>query len=356
MLQSTRKRSRLLAISVPVLGVLALGSTSAFGASSPVASHLGAVSASEQAKVLAYWTPARREEAKSVGLAAGATTPNSQSTGGPDGPPTAHVGTLPSGVSAATAVEQPVLASQPWSYPYPYDAFGVPTSLYKTYPYDLNGTIFFTNGGAGYKCSGTSIQNGHFANEIDTAGHCVASTEGVTGFDESAEFIPAYNGNGKTTKEIEPYGTYPATYFYTANEWINNRNFDDDFGSMLLGRSKKKKELSSEVGTSGWAYNYSDNEQYVELGYPGEPPYNGTTLEENIAASAPCSEGDQVCTGSPFTGGSSGGSWYIDWSSTGGYINGHTDWVFGSAPLTKYSPYYNNLWYEIHCLGKTSEC
>ena len=96
----------------------------------------------------------------------------------------------------------------------------------------------------------------------------------------------------------------------------------------------------------------------MEFGYPGESPYTGNTMEENWAASAPCSKGTVVCTGSPFTGGSSGGAWDIDWSPTGaGYINGHTDFYYTEKPLTLYTPYYNTLWYEVHCFGNTeSEC
>lgn len=251
-----------------------------------------------------------------------------------------------------------MLAAQPWAYPYPYDAWAVPAKEYKTFPYKVNGTIFFTNGGGNFKCSGTSVFNEHNSGEVDTAGHCVADTESVNKeFDSFAEFIPAYNGNGKTAKEIEPYGTFVADNYSTSGEWFNSRNLEDDFGSISVSKNKKKKTLSQEVGTAGWAYNFSDNEQYVEFGYPGESPYNGTELDENWASSGPCSSGNLVCTGSPFTGGSSGGGWSIDWSPSGtGYLNGHTDFYYTAEPLTKYSPYYNNLWHEVHCFGNTSEC
>ncbi len=223
-----------------------------------------------------------------------------------------------------------MLAAQPWSYPFPYDAFGVPVKWYTKYPFTVNGTIFFTNGGEGFKCSGTSVYNGHNTGDVDTAGHCVASTEKVNKeFDSFAEFIPAYNGNGKSKSEIEPYGTFVANGYTTATEWLNNRDLEDDFGAISVGRDKAGATLSARVGTDGYAYNFSDNEQYVQFGYPGESPYNGTKMEENWAASGPCSEGNLVCTGSPFTGGSSGGAWDIDWTNEGsGYVNGHTDFYY----------------------------
>jgi hypothetical protein len=374
-LPRTTRRSGLVALAaITMLGALALSSTSAL-ASTAIAKKSSnsavtvsqPVSASVQAQTLAYWTQARRDAAQSVNVVAGAQVPSSQPAGGPNGPPHSEAGSSPagvpsepsegSGVSSASQTTGPVPAAQPWSYPLPYDAFGVPTTSYKKYPYKVNGTIFFDNNGDGFKCSGTSIVNGHNTGEVDTAGHCVANTDSGNKFDEFAEFIPAYNGNGKTAAEIEPHGTFVATSYSTATEWLNNRNLEDDFGSMSVGKNGKKEKLSNAAGTAGWAYGFSDNEQYVEFGYPGESPYNGNTMEENWAASGPCSSGNLVCTGSPFTGGSSGGGWFIDWSpSSTGYLNGHTDFYYTSEPLTKYTPYYNSLWYEVHCFGKTGEC
>ena len=85
-------------------------------------------------------------------------------------------------------------------------------------------------------------------------------------------------------------------------------------------------------------------------------------MEENIAATAEDLEstgagGKPTGVGSPFTGGSSGGAWNIDWTDEGpGYINGHTDFYYTEKPLTKYSPYINTLANEVRCLGKPSEC
>jgi hypothetical protein len=372
----TRRLGLAALAAIPMLGALALSSTSALAASATAKKSSSSsvvssqsVSASVQAQTLAYWTQARRDAAQSVNVVAGAQVPSSQPAGGPDGPPRSEAGSsaagVPSesgssesGVSSASQTTGPVLTAQPWSYPLPYDAFGVPTPFYKKYPYKVNGTIFFTNGGEGFKCSGTSVINGHNPGDVDTAGHCVASTEKVNKeFDSFAEFIPDYNGNGKTAAEIEPHGTFVANGYETATEWLNNRDLEDDFGAISVSTNAKKQTLRNSVGTDGWAYNYSDNEQYVEFGYPGESPYNGNTMEENWAASGPCSTGNLVCTGSPFTGGSSGGAWNIDWSpSSIGYINGHTDFYYTSEPLTKYSPYYNGLWYEVHCFGNTAAC
>jgi hypothetical protein len=364
-------RGRLVVLAaVPVLGAFSVSSASAVAASGGVVgspSVSASALANEQAKTLAYWTPERRAAAKPADVIAGAAAPSlkAPTNARAEGAPSAAAGSAPAGKSEAaltsqpapaaeSAASEPVLASQPWSYPFPYDAFGVATNLYKTYPYALNGTIFFTNNGSDFKCSGTSVVNGHHASEVWTAGHCVANTESGKQFDSFAEFIPAYNGNGTTAKTIEPFGTFVATGYETSFEWIENHNVTYDYGAMVLGTNSKKKTLSQEVGTDGFAWNQNENEQFVQFGYPGESPYNGTKMEENLAATAVAGPG----VGSPFTGGSSGGAWNIDWadSSGSGYINGHTDYYFTAEPLTKYSPYIGTLANEVRCLGNTSEC
>jgi len=354
-LPRTGRRLGLVALAaMPMLGASALSATSAVAASVTAKN----VSASTQAQTLAYWTQARRDAAKSVDVIAGNAPTSSVSRAAPDGPPSAVAGSSPSGTPSASLsaslLAQPVPAGQSWGYPFPYDAFAVPVKSYKTYPYKVNGTIFFVNNGGGFKCSGTAVVNGHHASEVWTAGHCVANTESGNKFDESAEFIPAYNGNGITAKEIEPFGTFVANYYETVSTWLYEHNVEYDYGAMLLNNSStSKKTLSKAVGTDGFAWNWSENEQFVQFGYPGEAPYNGSKMEENIAATGPCT----MCTGSPFTGGSSGGAWNIFWTDEGpGYINGHTDYYYTNAPLTKYSPYIDTLANEVRCLGKPTEC
>jgi hypothetical protein len=378
-LPRTTRRFGLVALAaIPMLGSLALSSTTALASAATAKSgsvvSSQSVSVSAQAQTLAYWTQARRDAAKSVNVVAGGAPPTgaSPAAGTPSGPPSVAVGSPPSGTPAGAAsptaqlvpASQPVLTAQPWTYPFPYDAFAVRTLWYEKYPFDVNGTIFFTNGGDGYKCSGTSVVNGHHPSEVWTAGHCVASTEEVNKeFDSFAEFIPAYNGNGTTTHEIEPYGTFVANGYETATAWLNSRDLTVDFGAITLNNNQKGKKLSGKVGTDGFAWNQPENEQFVQFGYPGESPYNGTKMEENIAATAEDptisggSGGKPTGTGSPFTGGSSGGAWNIDWTDEGpGYINGHTDFYYTEKPLTKFSPYINTLANEVRCLGKPSEC
>ena len=207
------------------------------------------------------------------------------------------------------------------------------------------------------------IQNGHRADEVDTAGHCVANTDGHHKFSENIIFIPAYNGNEVLKGKREPFGAWVANGLYVANAWLNNGDVSGDYGSLLLAHNKKLQEIDSVTGYDGWEYGSSLDQQFVQFGYPAESPFNGAEMWENIAASAVTLNvggvGPELLgVGSPFTGGSSGGAWNVRFEEgiTPGRINGHTDYYLFKEPETKYSPYYDALWHNIHCIGNEAEC
>ncbi len=364
-----RTRSRLVVVAAaaaPILGALALTVSTADASPAPAKHATGgvgqAVPASVQAATHEYWTPARRAAAKNAEVVS-ATAPSSivsPAVSSPDGPRGVREGSPPSsGPSSSGTASEPGMPMA-FSYPFPYDEFPVPTSLYKKYPYSVNGTIYFRNNGGGFKCSGTSVVNGHQPSEVWTAGHCTANTAGGNKFDESAEFIPAYNGSKKGAA-AEPFGSFVAHYYYTSNAWLKEGDVADDYGVMLVNENAKGQTLSAAVGTDGFEWNASENRQFVTFGYPGEAPYNGKLQYEDIGAtgaSASVGEGPQLTgIGSPLTGGSSGGAWDVNWTPTGpGRVNGHNDWKFFSQPEAMYSPYYDSLTEDIYCLGNTGAC
>lgn len=355
-------------VALPAFGALAAGGASGALAASPEGSGYQ-VPASVQAKVLKYWTPARKAAAKDVTvIPAGPGRTLAVTNSAPEGGSGAENGAPPASLLAVTlapeAPASPFATGWPGSYPYPHDTFPVTEDLYKTWPYELNGKIFFKNAGGNYVCSGTAIVNGHHANEVDTAGHCVANEAGTHEFDSEAEFVPAYNGNASTKSKREPFGSWVANYFYVANAWRNNGDVSADYGSMLVNQNKKHEELTAVVGSDGWQYGASDSQQFVQFGYPSEAPYTGNEMIENIAASAVTVNvggvgPEPIGVGSSYTRGDSGGAWNIGFAGSNGpgRINGHNDFYYPeSEPLTWYSPYYDSLWFDIHCLGKESEC
>jgi hypothetical protein len=367
-----RNRTRVAVSALSVLGMSALAlSTTAPGAAAATTHHAPAVvnhsvsSASRQA-TLAYWTPARLRSAKIVTAAAThAPRMASPAVAKPNGKAGAVKGGLPAGASASASVALAAPSATPaaFSYPFPYDSFTLPNSAYQKYPYRENGAIFFVNDGSDFACSGTTVAgvNGSSdENEVWTAGHCVANTEGGNEFDSSAIFIPAYNG---AVTDFDPFGEFVAYDFETTTAWLDNGDFSEDMGAMLVGDSSKKHKdtVGDLTGWEGFAWNQNVNEQFVTFGYPVASPYNGNSMVEDIAATAVSDTGiggagsAPTGIGSPLTGGSSGGAWNIDWSATGpGYINGQNDYKYSSQPDAIYSPYFTSLANTVRCFGASS--
>ena len=315
--------------------------------------------------VLAYWTPARLRAAKSVDVLVAGSRPHvvppvAKAPGKPG-----HVaGGLARGQGAAAAPAIRRASPNAFSYPYPYDSFTPAQSLWHTYPYEVNGKLFFSNNGGNYVCSATSVASSSGTsneNEIWTAGHCAANTDGTHHWDSSALFIPAYNGN---VANFDPFGEFVWTgAAITTSAWFNNSDLTEDEAAMQVRTSNTTgRTLGQAVGWDGFAWNYPVNQQFVAFGYPAASPYNGLNMVEDIAATAG-QDGNisgangtrPIVIGNPMTGGSSGGAWNIGWTSSGpGYINGHNDYKYTNQPLAMYSPYQDTLSNTVRCFNKTS--
>jgi len=317
-----------------------------------------------QAAIVKYWTPARMKAAKDVSVVqAGAASltaasPSDQGAGTPGSSP----GGAPAQGSPARATPTPDgLGTGPGSF----DSFPVPNNLYKTYPYAVNGKVFFTNDGSNYVCSGTVVgswQGSSDENEVWTAGHCLVNTESLTGVVDSAlEFVPAYNGT-LTGKKAEPFGVFPWDGGgETTSGWFNNRDFSLDEAAFTVGVNKKAQILGNDTGWDGFAWNYSPYEDFFTFGYPAASPYTGNLMEENVATTYELDTGiggggsAPMGIGSDFTGGSSGGAWNFGWTPYGpGYVNGHNDYTYSNVTDVMFSPYQDSLSNDVRCFGATS--
>jgi V8-like Glu-specific endopeptidase len=340
------------------------------GGRAPTAADLPAV----QRATLAYWTPARLKAAKPISVVATGTAAPLATRQGPTGKPGTSPGGLPPGATTATGGLSPQTEASP------YDSFQVGTTDTTKFPYDLNGKLFLTNDGSNYVCSATSV--GSFdastaENEIWTAGHCAVNTEANNQVaDSSAEFVPAYNGqyccseaSAAAEKKWAPFGIFTWTGGWETNTaWYDNRDLSEDEAAMEVGTSNLTgATLGNSVGWDGFAWNEPVDEQFVTFGYPAAAPYAGNHMQADIAATGGqdsnggANSENPIFIGSPFTGGSSGGAWNIDWSDTGpGYLNGHNDYVYVNSsgkesPADQmYSPYQDTLSNEVRCFGATS--
>lgn len=338
-------------------------------ASTRAASPNGVIHATgkvNQKAVRAYWTPARLRAAKSVDVVVTGSKPHvlPPATRTP-GKPGQVAGGFARGQGAAVTPAIQKASPSAFSYPYPYDSFTPAQSLWRTYPYEVNGKLFFTNNGSGYVCSATAVAGVHGTsneNEIWTAGHCLVNTGGNNQrVDSSALFIPAYNGN---VSNFDPYGEFVWTGAWsTSSAWYYHSDLTEDEAAMQVGTSTTTgRTLGNSVGWDGFAWNWSVNEQFVAFGYPAASPYNGRNLVEDIGATAgqdgAISGADPtrpIVIGNPMTGGSSGGAWNIGWSTgSPGYINGHNDYKYTNQPLSMYSPYQDTLSNQVRCFSASS--
>jgi hypothetical protein len=354
-------------------GLIAVPAASAHTSALAASPHTGGVVSSvarvpSEKAVLAYWTPARLRAAKPADVIVAGRAPDvRRPTAKQSGRPGLVTGGLPGGQGRAAAHPTARITPESFPYPYPYDSFTPPPSLWPTWPYEVNGTLFFTNNNNSYSCSATSVASASGAsneNEIWTAGHCLVNTESNIPanqmVDSWALFIPAYNGN---VSNFDPYGEFVWNGgWITTSAWYNNKDFTEDEAAMTVRPSNTTGQtLGQAVGWDGFAWNYPVNEKFVAFGYPAAPPYNGLNMVEDIAATAGqdsrsgADSIEPVVIGNPMTPGSSGGAWDIFWSDSGpGYIDGHNDYNYTSQPLSMYSPYQDTLSNTVRCFGQRS--
>jgi hypothetical protein len=323
--------------------------------------------AAPPAAALSYWTAARMAAAKPLtltvqGTPTGAGAPRATASGSPG----VRDGRDPSGAPADSAgivgsAAGPV--AQGFGYPFPYTRFTVyPKSLWKQYPYSVNGKVFFTQNGGSFVCSGTSVV-APSASRVWTAGHCL--NDGAGHWSTNVVFVPAYNGNATTLSGQRPYGSWAGIFSTqtSTTAWVSNHDFSRDLGAFTVARNSDGRTLASVVGSDGFAWNQARDQQYVDFGYPQAAPFNGKNMTECLGATAvydtgiggsgPAPQG----IGCDMTGGSSGGAWNIGFGGSGpGWINGHNDYKYSSQPQAMYSPYFDGLANSVRCLGEASGC
>jgi hypothetical protein len=233
------------------------------------------------------------------------------------------------------------LAPNDLSYPFPFSRFAVPTSLYNTWPYETNGKVFFTDATTGdnFVCSGTAVNSSNLS-VVDTAGHCVVQGGSTSNWYTNWVFCPAYIDGSC------PLGIWSEFQPWSYSFWSVNGQVEYDLAAVVVWPNNGV-HLVSAVGGEGITWNASRSQNYTAFGYPQASPFTGNRMIEVQAPFATTSAPDGTGTpmtgiGNDMTGGSSGGGWLINFSSSGGWVNGHNDWKYFSQPLAMYSPYYGN--------------
>lgn len=348
----------------------------------------GAVANSAQAAsaVAAYWTADRMANAipKDVGLNSPASAPSRASGGatGATGPEVrgggANLAKLPvisTGTTGAAHIPSPSAAAtsispqQTGVYPSPFtrwEWFG----KYRTFPQSTIAKVFFTQGSTNFVCSGSVARPG----VVDTAGHCANSGGqgdppfvGPQVWSTNVQVCPSYDASqGGVNPNV---GCWVASDEWVDGGWFSFGDFDDDFGSFVMGNNggRCNCQIQNVTGFLGFMYNGARDQHWIAQGYPQASPFNGGKIQTNAGewwadqagcGSEGCSYPKSVSQGNDLTGGSSGGPWIAGFGcefnaggdslcNQGNFLNGHNDWKFGNQPLSMQSPYYNGNWANV---------
>jgi hypothetical protein len=279
-----------------------------------------------------------------VGPAQGSSAASATSDGAPAAP--------------SDAVPQQFPGTDAYNYPPPaanagaVKAMGIP---FTSFPWAPNGALFFHDpvGGGFFRCS-AAIINSQNLSVLFTAGHCVANGGNAYFYNDFA-FCPAYDASLGSPC---PLGVWTARGAWTWSTWFFNGTLALDLGVLVLNCSNGTPGNNvggcpfggapavGVTGGEGIAFNQSVVQHFWDVGYPAAPPYNGCCMDLSTASSnhLDTAQGSPatIGIGSNFTGGSSGGQWYIFFSGGGGYANGHNDYIYLAQPLQMFSPYYGN--------------
>jgi V8-like Glu-specific endopeptidase len=166
------------------------------------------------------------------------------------------------------------------------------------------GRVFFTFGGTGYSCSGSTVDSAN-ADVAVTAAHCV--NDGAGDWASNWTFVPGYN-HGKT-----PYGVYTARGIYLDSRWVDGEDIDYDYAFIALNTAKVNGVATHAVtAAGGQPIRFGPQPaQEAIFGYPVAPPFNGQQVDYCSGNTRPDPYGadNDVGVSCGMTEGDSGGPW-----------------------------------------------
>ena len=223
---------------------------------------------------------------------------------------------------------------------------------YALFPFRAVGRVFFMIGADMYACSASVI--GDYA--IWTAGHCVHPGDGSpNGWYTHWIFIPAYKDN------LRPYGTWPAYYTYTTDQWMNSQDKRYDYAVVMV-KPLNGLTIRQTVGALGFTWNQALNLPRVAMGYPmNAPNFNGerqVVTDASTAFSDPNMQSPApIGIASTMGGGTSGGPWMlnhaIDTNPVHNLLNGNSSYLYTGYRYI-FSPYFGEVAKTMYFCAKDS--
>jgi V8-like Glu-specific endopeptidase len=144
-----------------------------------------------------------------------------------------------------------------------------------------------------------------------TAAHCVYIPEqseiglpanATHGWVEDAKFVPGRSGDDA------PDGIWRVSDMWVDQRWKDTGKAQYDIAVLRIAKNNKKT-IQDVVGSQGYAFQAGDQNELMVLGYPAEPPFDGTAQRRCLATKTvevrdgfydlPCSLNDGS-SGGPF--------------------------------------------------------
>ena len=267
-----------------------------------------AVSSSEQAASLDYWTPERMAQAKQIGgVVDGTAAPHLEA-----GPEMAwrH---LPFRKAGSGPAQVPQSASAVKG-----SAWTKSGRVTKTV-----GKVFFKLPSGDYTCTATSVDSANKSTLI-TAGHCVYQ-QGA--YASNWVFVPA-SKNGSA-----PYGRWTPSKMYPSPQWVANGDVNHDYAFVTL-KPRKNKRLATQVGSLPVSFTSRTGTPLTSFGYSGAAPYYGSRLVYCQGGVMADSFGGTRAEGQPCTmiAGASGGPRLTNFNGSTGAVAAVNSFTYSSGP------------------------
>ena len=314
------------AVAAALTGPASAGPVDRGASQSGIVSHAGATTKAEQARITAYWTPARMRHAIPADVLVADRDKSSAS------------GRVETGTRQVVPTKgKPGGGGGTGLFGAYYTGGGLVTQT--------TGKVFFTLAGVNYVCSGSSTSAGNH-DLVMTAGHCV--NQGPGAFATNWAFVPAYDDGAR------PYGTFTFRELTTTTQWASSGDFDYDVAFAVVNPSTGStpsvgKHLSDAVGSQGIAFNQPRSQHYYSFGYPAAQPYDGTDIAWCHGDAVQDTYGGSTDEGlyCNLTGGSSGGPWLRNYNtSTGvGTLTSLNSFKYRVGPVRDYmfGPYLGSV-------------
>lgn len=215
------------------------------------------------------------------------------------------------------------------------------------------GQLFFSVGEDSYICSATVV-NSETRDLVVTAAHCLWDTEGDLGVASNVKFVPATSDLTGTG----PYGIWYGTEAWIPEEFKTSARSGDvgtvgegwsyDFAFLRVAPNEAGQKIQEVTGGQGLGFGIPAG-SLVAVGYPGEPPYDGT--REVFCSSSrwepsPRSGYRMACT---LTGGASGGGWLARYDDATG-----EGYVVATSSTAKREHGQYAEWVEAMALGQVA--